>query len=212
MKLIKVLGLTAIGAIVATTLVNASSAFATNTALCTTHAALACPAGDKYTGHIEGLAIKPELLSNLADVVCDHSVILGNALGLGSAPDGKSQLTHLELIDFTGNCKTLLGVPCTVTTITIGLVDLLKTGFNSGVVTSLGSKVKVVCGFVLNCTFGGEPQGQAVGSSLPLNTESLGTITVGKAPLTGEGPLCPEQGKWDAKYTIQLPHQVFITE
>jgi hypothetical protein len=193
-------------------LIGASSASATSTALCTSDAALVCAAGNIYTGHIEGTASNPELLSDLANVTCEKSVILGNALTLGSAADGKQQLTHLELIDFTGNCKTQLGVVCTVTTVKLGLVDLLKTGVNVGTVTSLGSEVRVVCGSVIDCTFGGEPKGSAVGATLPLGASSLGTITVTKAVLQGKGLLCPEQGLWDAKYTIQLPHEIFITE
>jgi hypothetical protein len=100
-------------------------------------------------------------------VTCNHSVILGTALEPGSAPDGESQLTHLELIDFSGECKTASGLSCTVTTVALGLVDLLKTAPNEGLATSLGSKVKVVCGFVLNCTFGGEIDGQAGGRAYP---------------------------------------------
>jgi hypothetical protein len=206
-------GLAAIAAVAAMAFIGASSASATSTALCTSDAAAVCAAGNIYTGHIEGLAVEPELLSSLGDVSCLHSVILGNALGLGTGPNGKAQLTHLELIDFTGHCEILVTkVACTVTTITLGLADLLKTGVNTGTVTSLGNEVRVVCLGVINCTFGGEPTGTAVGATLPLSSSSLGTITVLNAPLKGTGPLCPEVGKWDAKYTITLPHELFITE
>jgi hypothetical protein len=194
-------------------LIGASSASATSTALCTSDAALVCAAGNIYTGHIEATAVNPELLSDLVNVRCEKSVILGNALGLGSAADGKQQLTHLELLDFTGSCQAVPPISvCTVATVKIGLVDLLKTGVNTGTVTSLGSEVRVVCTGVIDCTFGGEPKGSAVGASLPLGSTSLGTITVNKAVLQGKGLLCPEQGLWDAKYTIQLPHEIFITE
>jgi hypothetical protein len=204
-------GLAAIAAISAMAFLGVSSASATDTVLCTVDTEEPCT-NNPYTGHIEGLAVNPELLSNLANVTCGHSIILGNALGLGSGPNGKSQLTHLELIDFTGNCHTTFPevVSCTVTTIALGLVDLLKTAPNLGLVTSLNNKVRVTCGFLINCTFGGEPTGHALGSTLPLGSTSLGSIVVNEAVLTGEGPLCPEVGKWDAKYTIQLPHALFI--
>jgi hypothetical protein len=183
---------------------------AENTTLCTTDLSEICPTGNIYTGHVEALAVKPELLSNLANVSCEHSVILGNALGLGSAPDEKGQLTHIELIDFTGNCKTDLGVSCTVTTISLGLADLSMTEANEGLLVSLGNEVKVVCKGVINCTFGGEPHGEVIGASLPLGTSSLASVTFSKASLAGSGLLCPEVVLWDAKYTIQLPHEVFV--
>ncbi|MDX6602508.1 MAG: hypothetical protein QOF13_1710 [Solirubrobacterales bacterium] len=210
MRLLKMFSLAAIAAVAAMAFIGASSASAQETALCTSDVALVC--ASPYTGHIEGVATSaPRLLSNLANVTCENSVILGNALGLASASNGTAQLTHIELIDFTGNCKTELGVSCTVTTITLGLADLLKTGSNQGTLTSLGNEVRVVCLGVINCTFGGEPSGSAVGASLPLSSSSLGTITVFEAPLTGKGSLCPAVGKWDANYAITLPHELFIT-
>lgn len=210
MRLIKMFGLTAIAAVAAMAFIGASSASATSTALCTSDASLVCAAGNVYTGHIEGLAVNPELLSSITNVTCEHSVILGNALGLVT---GGSQVTHLELIDFTGNCKTSSGTACTVTTTALGLVDLLKTAPNLGTATSLNSKVKVVCGFFINCTFGGTPELHVVGSTLPLNTtSSLGALTANKASLSREGGICPSTSEWDAKYTIQLPHELFVTE
>lgn len=212
MKSVKMLSLTAIAAVIAMALLAASTASATSTALCTSDALLVCDSNHIYTGHVEGLAVNPELLSNLATVTCEHSVVLGNALGLASGSDGKSQLTHLELIHFTGKCQTDLGVSCKVSTVALGLLDLLKTGVNTGTVTSLGSKVRVLCLGVIDCTFGGEPKGSAVGATLPLSSGSLGTITMSQAALTMSGVLCPENALWDAKYTITLPHELFITE
>jgi hypothetical protein len=202
-------GLAAIAAVAAMAFIGASSASAQATALCTSDASLVCVS--PYTGHIEGVASTPRLLTNLTNITCENSVILGNALGLASASNGTAQLTHIELIDFTGNCKTELGNGCTFTTTALGLADLLKTGPNEGTLTSLGNEVRMVCVGVINCTLGGEPTGAAVGASLPLSTSSLGTITVSEAPLTGKGPLCPEVAKWDANYAITLPHELFIT-
>ncbi|MDX6602944.1 MAG: hypothetical protein QOF13_2146, partial [Solirubrobacterales bacterium] len=44
----------------------------------------------------------------------------------------------------------------------------------------------------------------------PLGASSLATVTFSEAALEGTGTLCPAVGKWDAKYTIQLPHEVFV--
>lgn len=211
MRPLKMLGSAAITAVAAMAFVVPSSTLAQSTALCTSDASLICAAENIYTGHIEGTASNPRLLSDLANVTCESSVILGNALGLGSAPDGSKQLTHIELIDFTGNCKTELGVKCTFTAAILGLADLLKSGPNEGTWTSLGNEIAVVCTGVMNCTFGGEPAGAVTGAALPLSTSSLGKILIASAPFMGKGILCPKQGLWDAQYTIQLPHEIFVT-
>ncbi|HEU4682602.1 MAG TPA: hypothetical protein VFS51_12680, partial [Gemmatimonadales bacterium] len=131
MRSIKMLGLAAVAAVAAMAFVGVSSAMATNTALCTESGVLVCPAGKVYTGHIEGLAVNPVLLGTIfgiqGTISCEHSKILGNALGLGNP-----QVTHIESITFTGNCKTSLGASCTVKSTTLGLVNLLKTAPNLG--------------------------------------------------------------------------------
>lgn len=92
-KFIKILGLAAIAAMA---LVGASSAMANGpTVLCKVHEE-PCAAANIYTGHFEGLAKNPEVLSPIANIKCNHSVILGNALGL-AAP----QVTHLELVSIS---------------------------------------------------------------------------------------------------------------
>jgi hypothetical protein len=102
-----------------------------------------CPAARVYTGHIEAFSKNAVLLGKFfgftASLSCGESTILGNALGLANL-----QVTHLELLDFTG-CTSTIGEKCTVTVSELGLVDLLRTAANLGTSTSLNSKVHVVC-------------------------------------------------------------------
>jgi hypothetical protein len=197
------LGLAAVAAVAAMAFVGASSAVAGSTALCATHED---PCTTPYTGHIEGLAENPELLSTLANVKCEHSVILGNALGL---VENGPQVTHLELLDFTGDCLTELKEKCTVTAVKLGLLLLLRTALNKGELEAHDTEVNVHCGLVINCTYGGLPVTKEVEGSV---SGGLGTITAKEVVLTKTGGLlCPKTSKWDAKYTIVLPDPVYIT-
>jgi hypothetical protein len=183
---------------------------ATNTALCKEAGVLVCPVNQIYTGHIEGLAKNPTLLGKFigftGTVTCEHSLILGNALGLANP-----QITHLELLDFTGNCKSTFGGTCEVKATKLGLVKLLKTGPNLGTATSENNEVFVKCGGfpTINCTFGGSPVLHAVGTSA-----KAAELTATKAVLTGTGSNCPEgnKGEWDALYEVILPKPLYITE
>jgi hypothetical protein len=199
-------GLTTIAAVAAMAFVGASSASATNTALCTANE-LVCATGNVYTGHVEALSLSPVLLSSVGNVECEHSVILGNALGLANP-----LVIHLELIDFTGNCH--LGITgCTVVTKALGLLLLLKTGHNVATksLESHGNNVLVNCAGVLHCVYGGLFSVTALGYNDA--TEELAIVHTEKVSLPKvSGLLCPEEGTWDALYKILLPHKIYIAE
>jgi hypothetical protein len=211
MRFIKIFSLTAVMALAAMALVGASSALAEPTALCTVNES---PCTHIYTGHIEGKALNPELAGKFFGIkgtfTCEHSFILGNALGLGSP-----QVTHFESISFLGNCHLLApltNVACTaIESKALGLVDLLKTAANLGVATFLNTTIFMHCGSLLECVLGGEPQFHALGSE----GTGLASLTAAAAVVKNiSGANCPEgeSGRLKATYSILLPDPIYIAE
>lgn len=204
MRFLKMFGLTAMAAVAAMAFIGASSASATSTVLCKVNQ-LVCPAGEAYTGAVAALAVNPVLLTSTGNVECNHSVIEGNALGLGSPLVG-----HITNIAFTGNCH--IGVtPCEIETVKKGTLLLLKTGPNAGVAESHNNEVLVNCGLVIHCTYGGLFSTPALGYNDvtgELATVHANQVAVGKIG----GLLCPATALWDALYRINSPHKVYISE
>jgi hypothetical protein len=211
MKFIKTLGFAAVAAITAMALLGAGSAMAnTSTSLCKV-STNPCPAASLYASGtlVEGLATNPVLLGTFfgltGTVECEHSVVAGKTeSALGNPLVGK-----ITSITFTGNCHSSFGGSCTVTTAKTGKLDLLRTGSNVGLATSLGNEISVSCsGFpTIECTFGGEPQLTVAGSPAKTLTASNATL------LAVKGSACPANPRWDAKYTLVQPTgSVFINE
>jgi hypothetical protein len=207
MRLIKMFGLAAIAAIAAMAFVGVSSASAGPTALCAIDDELVCES--PYVGHVEATSSDGELLTESGTILCDNSIILGNALGLGNP-----QVTHLELIDFGPDCLLNHLVSCTIQASHVLLLEILKTGANTGSVRSVNNWVVIKCGLVIHCEYGGTfTAGVALGSGATLSSTSLGKIHVNTTVQRREVLLlegCPEQADWHATYTVQLPHDLYI--
>jgi hypothetical protein len=204
MRLIKMFGIAAIAAIAMMAAVGVSIATATSTVFCKVNQ-LVCPPGEEYTGHTEGLATNPVFLTSVGNVECEHSVILGNTLGLANP-----LTVHIELIDFTGKCH--LGITnCSTATKTVGTILLLKVGTNEGITESHGNSWLINCPGILHCVYGGLFKFEALGYSDA--NEGLGTIHTNAVALPKiSGLLCPEITRWDALYKIILPHKFYIAE
>jgi hypothetical protein len=211
MKYIKTLGLTVVAAVAAMAIMGAGTAMATGpTALCKEHKD-PCPEAQLYgVGTlIEGLAVDPVLLGNFfgftGTVLCEHSVVSGK---IEEKALNTPLKVKLEKITFTGNCKSTFGGSCTVTTVKLGLVDLLRTALNLGTATSLGNEIKVVCGGFpsIECTFGGTPELHAEGSPVKHLTANAAVLSA------VSGSACPTSPRWDALYKIIQPSgNVYIT-
>jgi hypothetical protein len=204
-RLIKMFGLAALAAVAAMAFVGASSAMANEeTALCDEHTSLTCGAGHVVTGHIEAKATHALLKTSFGNVLCTGSHLLANALGLA-----KPQVSHVELFSFTG-CKELtFNTGCTVTTVKLGLLLLLKTALNLGTLESHDNEVLVSCTSIgLHCIYGGLPVVHAEGTTA---TTMLPKITATEAVLTSTGGgFCPASSKWTATYSITLPDLLYI--
>ena len=198
-KAIKMLGLAAVAAISAMALFGASSAMATfDTALCSEASAeLKCPEA-KQVKHVHFLAEDGTLVTTAGTVLCKYALVSAEVLPLGKPlpihflPGG---LTYTE-------CELGL-VKCTAETVHYGLLDLLKTAANLGVLTDLPvegkyTEVHVVCGGVINCTYKGEG---LEGHALSAEAGNNGRVTYTNKPVqkTG-GILCPKEAFLNATF------------
>jgi hypothetical protein len=203
-RLIKKLGFATVAAVAAMALTGVSSAMAGNTALCVVHEE-PCAAGNTYEGHFEARATVARFLTDITNIACQQSRLLGFALGLNNP-----QVTHLEQLTFTEDCLTEGGFPCVVESVELGLMLLLRIALNLGSVRIHNTKILVSCpGAEIHCVFGGLPILHALGSP---NGESLAEIHGNEVELeVAEGFFCPEEAKLDVLYKVFLPDPVAIT-
>lgn len=204
MRLARKLGIGAIAVGVVMAFVGASSAMAGNTALCELHEQ-PCAAANIYQGHFEALAANPKFLTNITDIACKKSRILGFALGLASP-----QTTHLEALTFTEDCLTEAGFPCVIESTELGLLLILRTALNLGFATTDNTRVLISCpGVALHCIFDMAAEMHVTGSP---NANSLAEIHALELPLEqAEGMFCPEETFFDALYKIVEPDPIAIT-
>jgi hypothetical protein len=199
MRLIKILGLAAISAVVATALMGASSAMATfDTALCKEASAnLACPAG-QLTTEFHLAAKNTKVLTSVANFICAETLLKGTVLGLAKAPE--PQVGHLTEFTFK-ECKTESGTTCNFHSVLLGLILILKTGQDVAKVEFDNTSLEYECGIYIDCAYGGEPILQALSASLPTHAGLLHAngVVLGEDPAHSDG-ICPSVAKWDALY------------
>jgi len=196
-KLIKMFGLAAIAAVAAMAFVGASSASATlNTLLCKTHTE-PCNSLPASVHFVAGTTV---LKTSIVTVLCLGSLVVATPLGLGTAP--ARQVFHNTALTWTACGTNVAHNNCTVTTIKPGLVNVLRTALNLGIALVEGAEVKVVCGEVLSCTYGGPTVGEfAVEGALHTAEAGHGKLSANEltVPVVG-GLLCPATSKWTASF------------
>jgi len=191
-KLIKMFGLTAVAAVVAMAFVGASSAMATNTVLCTVNEDPCLEKNWAKSIHMVTTA-KPKLLSSIGTIECASSLGEGT---LGKL--GLPQVATLTALTWAAPCA-LGKTACTVTTESLGTMNILKTGANVGTADPEGTTIHVECGALINCKYTGKPgatlsvTGAGGGSNGILEANKL------KVEKLGSG-FCPSTAEWDAKY------------
>jgi len=199
MRLTKMFGLAAVAAVAAIAFVGASSAMATETAICKVHTSLVCPEGQEVES-IKFVAGTTILKTSIATVLCLHSkakaVVEGELL---TAPL-KVLLEELDFLDCGTNSTH---TNCTVTTEQLPLLEVLKTALNLGAATvnpELPAKVHVECGELINCTYSGPVEGKSFhveGANETIN----GMLTANELEVEKVGGiLCPKVSKWTALY------------
>jgi hypothetical protein len=206
MRIDRICGMGLICLLIAVAMGPPSAAWANeSTALCEEHVEAGCGGFVTYTGHLEAQSSKIEFKTTLGGVKCTSSTLLGNALGLAHP-----QITHLELLDFTGCKDTTFGTNCKVEKTRLGLLELLKVGLNSGVVTAINTEISIECATLgINCKYEWPSVMTATGSGLEPST--LATFEGFAALLTvTAGAFCPSETRWSGAYKIVLPDEIFI--
>jgi hypothetical protein len=203
------IGLAAVAAIAAMAFVGASSAMANGpTALCKVNEEPCAPGN--LTGHVHFESTEEPTLETETPkltVKCLSSLALGDAEALGN-PTGVT-LTELlwtgcYLAPFSGTHN------CTVKTEATGLIDVLRTAANLGTATALGTEVRVTCGAVINCVYGGPTiTGLTVEGALHNGSTSHGRLKAPGIAVPKVKGLCPASSKWTATYE-SLEH-IFIS-
>jgi hypothetical protein len=204
MRLMTKLGLTAAATLAVFAIGGAGTAAAGNTALCE-QPEQPCAAANIYQGHFEALAANPKFLTDITNIACKKSRILGFALGLANP-----QATHLEALTFTEDCLTEAGFPCVVESTQLGLLLILRTELNLGIATMDNTRVLVSCpGVAIHCIFDMGTEMHVTGSP---NANSLAEIHALESPLeVAEGMFCPEEASLDALYKVVEPDPIAIT-
>jgi hypothetical protein len=207
-RLIKMIGFVAVAA-VAMAFIGAGSAMANGpTALCKVNEE-PCAAGN-LTGHVHFESVgEPTLLtaSPKLEIKCLSSLALGDAEALGN-PTGITvsalTWTGCYLAPFSGTHN------CTVKTENLGLIDVLRTAANLGTATALSTEVRVTCGAVINCVFGGaSTTGLTVEGALHNGSNSHGNLSAPGISVPKVKGLCPSIAVWVAEYE-SLEH-IFIS-
>jgi hypothetical protein len=194
MRLIKMLGLTAVAAISSMAFLSASaSANNANIVLCK-KAELNCTDPFPNPTTIFAHAIDPKLLGSSGAVLCQESLMEVEVLNV-LAP---TLIGHIKSLIFTGPCKVgLLNCPVFETK-TLGLLTGTIAGeLRASLVSNGGTTIFVECaGGAIKCTFGGTPTltGASTGAGVT-------TVTANEVELTRSGSSCPTVAKWDATYT-----------
>jgi len=193
MRLIKILGLTAVAAMAAMAFMTSAASADPNTFVLCEIAELECTE-DAYPNPttIVGHAEDPELHTSIGTAVCDESLAeltLLNELR-------QLILSHILSLTFIG-CK-LGSTTCTVTATKLGDNSIThKAEPLEGLVTSTGgTEANVKCGSLINCTYGGTP-------SLTLHSlnDGMTHLLTNETELTvKKGFFCPKTSKWDASY------------
>lgn len=198
MKYVKILGLAAVAALAVMAFVGAGTASATT--LCKTGGSpeAGCGAGkgeiNAETDNIVGTSTNAILTSSLTNVTCEHSETEINP----ESSTGTPIIGSVEKLTFTGNCKTSSGTACTVQVLNLPYGGSLE-GDTLTVTDPIGAGAKVVCGFLINCTFTTKQASLTVENGSPTVAVAAGV------KLERAGGFCPETAEWHATYKTSSP-------
>jgi hypothetical protein len=190
MKAMKMIGLAALVALMATAFVGASSAVAETTGLCGADEGAPCQA----VTHIHEISVgKAKLLTSIGTTEC-------TALFLGDVKSSGSPLVISG--SFTYSSCTLGGSSCTATEENgPSEIKVLKEGHETSKVTGEGL-IHLVCGSSIDCSYSGTGL-VGTGKGPLLSTQANGEVTLSEQKTTKEvgGFLCPKESKLDITTT-----------
>ncbi len=194
----KTFGLAMVIAMAAMPFAGASEALAEHTALCSSEeeGKLTCAAGNRIAG-FHAVALDPEFLTTIGTVLCTSSLMQATVLGLGSP-----QIGHLSELTWAG-CLLKEKLACTVTSVLLGELLILKTHPNLGELEYHGTEFRINCGAFFNCIYGrlftqhieGDQPPPGGGTGISANELKLESV---------EELGCPEVA-WDTSYQFLTP-------
>jgi hypothetical protein len=204
-------GLAAVAAVAAMAFIGVSGASANEaTALCKVKE-LPCAVGNQWKEKekFHSLAENPLLDSSSVNVLCKYSLVTAESLGL--AAKGTRLLVHILELKWI-ECHTHGGTNCTVTTVLLPLLLVLKLSNTDAHVQStknatggLGT-VLVECGIFIHCSYAGEPTLLAEGDPADLTANTVVT-----ASTAHDSFFCPEKSTWLALYKSLANENVYIS-
>ena len=211
MRYLKIIGIAAVAAMAITAVAGVGTAPAA-TKLCAQVDGTngnGCPGQKREPGnnvHIEAKSTNATLTTSITNVICEESATTLHADTSTNVEPNTSITGAVTALSFT-KCKTSSGTACTVEVIGLsggGTYPSHLLGTSDGLTDHsrlqvTGGKAKVVCGFLINCTFST--------TSAVLNgvNGSPTTFTASKVKLNSEGGFCPATAEWDAIYSVTTP-------
>ncbi|MFL5901053.1 MAG: hypothetical protein ACJ75S_07625 [Solirubrobacterales bacterium] len=199
MKAIKMIGLTALVALMAMAFVGASSAMAESTALCDEDpvGTEVCPSGHLLGAIHEESVGKAKLVTSVGTTECN--VLFGGTISTKLA----NPLLVVGTFVYT-NC-VLGSTNCTATEENgPSTIEVLKEGHETSKVTGKGL-VFVDCGSFLKCSYNGTGL-KGVGKGPLLSAQTNGDVTLTSQVTTKEGGfLCPKESKLTITTTPLTP-------
>jgi hypothetical protein len=163
------------------------------TLLCTNHPGPSCVEPSLIHLISEGKIV---ILNSFQQVECNLLLLVEHLKGLAAAGSG-GQVGHFP----TESSKYTSCEPCSATSLSGGLVNILRTGHEKATATFSPLKTKITCFLFFNCvyTWAGVV-GEVLGPLLSANGTSL--IHFNKAPIKSEGGgLCPPTAELDALFS-----------
>jgi hypothetical protein len=210
-KYLKVLGLAAVAAMAIMAFGAGSASAATKLCAVGGSPQGGCPAGKgEYSGTIKATATNPLLTNSITNVTCNHSEVTLTANTSTNVEPATSITGSITALTFTGSCKTASGTACTVEVLNLPYEAHVQgtiggdTNTSSLTATdSVGAGAKVVCGFLINCTFTTK---EATLHGVNISSPVTGArFQASKIVLTRSGGFCPATAEWDAQYTTTSP-------
>jgi RHS repeat-associated protein len=144
---------------------------------------------------------KATFLSNIGNIVCPSSTMLGETTSSGGA--GKAVQASISNMTFS-ECK-FGATNCTVTAVNLPYTASLTSPETFAIEDSEGAGALAKCGFLVNCTFTTKK------ATFKMTGGNPAIATVAKLPLERTGGLCPSEATADIEYAFQAPKPLFMS-
>lgn len=153
----------------------------------------------EYQEEIKSTSTNPVLTTSITNVTCEHSETTFDP----GAATGSEIPGEIKALSFTGNCKTSNGTACTVQVLNLPYPSSIE-GSVLTVNDASGAGFKVVCGFLINCTF------TTTDGPVTLSHEAGVLRKIWHWFFGEKTGFCPASAELEATYTATSPPGVTI--